>query len=91
MRHYVDHSQEEIKKGLFILTGSTKPYDSSLIKHSGAGRILTLNMQTLTFAEILDNNESNSISITELRNGQYKAVENNLSIDEFNKMLLVGG
>ena len=47
--------------GLFILTGSSKP-DYQKIFHNGAGRMAIVNLQTLTFAEIIHDQQKVSLS-----------------------------
>ena len=51
VREKVDNSDAH---GLYILTGSSTPADKSKIYHSGAGRITTINMKSLTLTETLE-------------------------------------
>ncbi len=91
VRNYVDHGENGKHIGLFILIGSTKPIDRSEIKHSGAGRILKMSMATLTFSEILNLDSDKSITFFELIDNKFKQLQNPLTIDEVNKLLLKGG
>ncbi len=77
----------------YILTGSTRPYDKSEIRHSGIGRIYPIIMQTLTFAEILALTDENSISIQKLLNNDkdWKNLENPLSVDKVIELIKKGG
>ena len=61
VRFLIDQSDDPL--GLFILTGSTRA-DFKQVFHSGAGRILTIPIHTLSFAEILAN--QNQIKLSEL-------------------------
>ena len=61
VRFLIDQSDDPL--GLFILTGSTRA-DFKQVFHSGAGRILTIPIHTLSFAEILTN--QNQIKLSEL-------------------------
>lgn len=61
VRFLIDQSDDPV--GLFILTGSTRA-DFKQVFHSGAGRILTIPIHTLSFAEILAN--QNQIKLSEL-------------------------
>lgn len=50
--NYVRHDVDERKsKGLFILTGSANPPENVRI-HSGAGRFMVLQMDTMTWQEL---------------------------------------
>ncbi len=84
---------ENGKKGLYILTGSTKPYDRNTTLHSGAGRIFNLKMSTLTFCEILNLDDNQSISLSKLSKdeNEFKSIFNPLSHDEVNNLMLRGG
>ena len=58
------------KFGQFIFTGSSTPVNKEDIYHSGAGRIVTINMKPFS---LLESHESDgSISIRELFNGKEK-------------------
>lgn len=61
VRDKVDEMQE---KGLYILTGSTTPSDKTSIFHSGAGRISTIKMKSLTLTE--SNESKGLVSLKEL-------------------------
>ena len=61
VRFLIDQSDNPV--GLYILTGSTK-VDFNQVFHSGAGRILPIPIHTLTFAEILY--EEDKISLKDL-------------------------
>ena len=70
VRHACD---EDEKKGKFILTGSTslkKEDEEKEIYHSGAGRIASLNMYTMSLYESLDSN--GDVSITDMLNDTVK-------------------
>ncbi len=78
--------------GCYILTGSTRPIEKLEIKHSGAGRFIKVNMQTLTFAEILKLDENNSVSLQDLfDNKEFKPIKNSKSIEQVSDMLIKGG
>lgn len=53
--------------GLYILTGSSTPADKTKIHHSGAGRITTLKMKSLTLTETLEN--ENIVSLKNVFDG----------------------
>lgn len=53
--------------GLYILTGSSTPADKTKIHHSGAGRITTLKMKSLTLTETLEN--ENIVSLKKVFDG----------------------
>ena len=63
VRDKVDENQ---KRGLYILTGSTTPSDKTNIFHSGAGRITTIKMKSLTLTET--NESKGLISFKDLFN-----------------------
>ncbi len=48
--------------GLYILTGSSTPADKTKIHHSGAGRITTIKMKSLTLTESLESKKIISLS-----------------------------
>ncbi len=92
VRENIDDRPFGNKIGLYILTGSSKPFDTSLISHSGAGRFVKLNLQTLTFAEILDNNKDDKVSLTDLFQGKpIKECMNNLTIQDVDELMIKGG
>lgn len=70
VRHAVDERQAP---GQFILTGSASP-DSDLMRHSGAGRIRTIEMRTMTFVE--RGLSSGQISLAELFEKSFQNIEN---------------
>ena len=87
VRFIVD--QNKNKKGLFILTGSSKPEYKQII-HNGAGRIATIQMQTLTFSEII--RSDSKISLLNLfEQKEFIPSYSNLEIDWVAKQLLYGG
>ncbi len=89
----VDHKPSNEKHGAFILTGSTRPPSGKHNLHNGAGRFYRISMGTLSFAEILDYDETKSISLTSLvtQPQSFKVIPNPLSHDEVNQMMLDGG
>ncbi len=93
VKYAVDRGDNGNKRGLYVLTGSTKPLGTSVSLHSGAGRILTMRMNTLTFAEILDLDENSSISLQKLASDpkEFKFIDNPCSIEQVNEYLLMGG
>lgn len=64
VRNIVD---EKDLPGLYILTGSSTPADKTKIHHSGAGRITTLKMKSLTLTETLEN--ENIVSLKKVFDG----------------------
>ena len=58
--------------GLYILTGSSTPADKTQIHHSGAGRISTLKMKSLTLTETLES--KNIISLKQAFDGVDKNI-----------------
>ena len=84
-------NQSDNPFGLYILTGSTK-VDSSEIKHYKTVKILTMQINTLTFAEIFS--QENKISLKNLFFNQ-KNVDPNIrsqfSFDESIQQLINGG
>ena len=64
VRNIVD---EKNLPGLYILTGSSTPADKTKIHHSGAGRITTLKMKSLTLTETLEN--ENIVSLKNVFDG----------------------
>ncbi len=92
VRENIDKRPYGNKIGLYLLTGSSKPFDESQIIHDGAGRFVTLNLQTLTFAEIFANTPDNKVSLMDLFEG--KAIgewTNHVNIDEVDQLMLRGG
>ncbi len=72
-RYEVDHRDN--KFGQFIFTGSSTPADMDDIYHSGAGRIVTLEMRPLSLYESLES--KGFVSIRELFNDQKKFIYTN--------------
>ena len=58
IRHEVDQQEG---KGLFILTGSSVPHDTSEISHSGTGRFSWIKMRPMSLFESNDSNGSISL------------------------------
>jgi hypothetical protein len=73
----------------FILTGSSTLKDNVKI-HSGAGRIITLDMTTLSWAELGYSNSSMSLA-TLLSGGSVKPKQNQTELKTILKRLVVGG
>ncbi len=91
VRHEVD-IRNESNTGLFLLTGSSKPINAKEIDHSGFGRAAWIQMQTLTFCEILNLDESHTISLNDLFLGKpFKNINNQYSVEDVDEMLLKGG
>ncbi len=65
IRQKIDDDQEF---GEYILTGSSTPFDTSNILHSGAGRITTLKMRPLSLYE--SNESKGLVSLNELFNNK---------------------
>ena len=65
IRQRIDEDQEF---GEFILAGSSTPFDTSNILHSGAGRITTLKMRPLSLYE--SNESKGLVSLNELFNNK---------------------
>ena len=90
VRADIDERQE---KGLYILTGSTVPpffKKNSPIHHSGAGRIASLNMSTMTLYETKDS--SGEVSISSLfDNEPVHGVERNVTLAELIHYIVRGG
>ncbi len=93
VRENIDARPLGNKSGLYILSGSTKPFNRNEIVHSGAGRFVRLNLQTLTFAEIFGMKNSNMISLTDLFDNKYNNEEilNGISIEEVDETMIRGG
>ena len=87
VRFIVD--QNKGKKGLFILTGSSKPEYKQMI-HNGAGRIATIQMQTLTFSEIIKSDAKISL-LNLFEQKEFIPSYSDLQIDWVAKQLLYGG
>ncbi len=92
VRENIDKRPFGNKIGLYMLTGSSKPFDQNEIIHDGAGRFVTLNLQTLTFAEIFANNDSNKVSLIDLfESKEITEATNDITLDEVDKLMLRGG
>ncbi len=89
----VDHKPDQKKHGAYILTGSTRPLNGKYNLHNGAGRFYRVSMGTLSFAEILNYDETKSISLTSLitQPQSFKVMNNPLTHDEINQIMLDGG
>ncbi len=91
VRHEVD-TRKENNCGLFLLTGSSKPLNAKEIDHTGFGRAAWIKMQTLTFYEILNLEDDNTISLEDLfLDKPFKNISNKYSVEEVDEMLLKGG
>ncbi len=79
-------------QGLFVLTGSSTPFNWFTIKHNGLGRIFIFKLATLTFCEILNLPENKSISFKNLIDRQkIKYMDNGLRIEDTCNLLITGG
>lgn len=77
------------KKGLYILTGSST-VDSSLISHSGAGRISRILMRTLSLFE--SGNSNGSISLEDIFNNKdFTSSKSSLTINDYAELVVRGG
>jgi uncharacterized protein len=90
VRADIDERQE---KGIYILTGSTVPpflKKNSPIHHSGAGRIATLNMSTMSLFETKDS--SGEVSISSLfENATVQGNLRDISLTEIIHYIVRGG
>ena len=87
IRFEVDHRNES---GQFILTGSAVPPDTSMISHTGTGRIARLKMRTMS---LFESGESNgTIRLSELfeKPDQISGI-NDLSINDIAYLICRGG
>ena len=78
--------------GLYILTGSSTPADKTKIYHSGAGRITTLKMKSLTLTETLES--KNIVSLKKSFDGIDKNIffdNNDYSIEKTAFYICRGG
>ncbi len=93
VRRQVDKDGSNYKDGLFILTGSSTPIDSDKVFHSGAGRISRLKLQTLTFAEIYNFEDDESISLYNLFDSKYKMseIKNQINLKTVINQMILGG
>lgn len=86
VRQTVDKKGE---KGLYILTGSST-VDSSLISHSGAGRISRILMRTLSLFE--SGNSNGTISLQDIiENKQIDPIKSEVTINEYAELVVRGG
>lgn len=80
---------QENKKGLFILTGSSTPKYKGVL-HSGAGRIGILKMRTMSLYESGDSN--GKISLKELCDGKIKnSLCGEVELNDLAKLIIRGG
>lgn len=90
VRADIDNKQE---KGLYLLTGSSVPprlKKDSPIRHSGAGRIATLRMSTMTLYETGDS--SGEVSISSLfENDSVKGTIRDINLAELIHYIVRGG
>lgn len=90
VRHVCD---EDNKKGKFILTGSTSLSKAELEKevfHSGAGRIASLKMETMSLFEL--GKSSGNASITAMKNDTVEEkYERKVELDEIADYVIRGG
>ncbi len=92
IRREIDKTPIDKKTGLFILTGSSTPLLQGKVFHSGAGRIGRMNIQTLTFAEIFDLPNDQSISLSKLfENNQLPQISNMINFETVVNYLYIGG
>ena len=83
--------QAKGQRGLYILTGSNT-VTFHLTKHSGAGRMAWIAMHTLTFSEIISDDEQPKIALKDLfMQKEVKMVKSQLEINWAIKQLLKGG
>lgn len=88
VRYQVDH---EGGSGLFVLTGSAVPPDTSLMSHSGIGRISRLTMRTMTLWE--SGESSGGLSLGELfgDNGFLSCKAHNIGLRDMAAIICRGG
>ncbi len=88
-REFVDESED--KFGQLIFTGSSTPANFDDIYHSGAGRIITLTMRTMSLYESLES--TGDISLNELFIGKktISAINNDISIEDIAFYICRGG
>lgn len=77
--------------GHFILTGSAVPADTSLIKHSGAGRFAWLTMRTMSLAESGESSGEISLKTLFEQSDADLFSTNALSIDDIAWLICRGG
>lgn len=86
VRHEIDDSAS--KPGQFILTGSSTP-PSSETRHSGAGRIARLRMQTMTLYE--RGLSTGKVHLEKLFNGEFTSRINTLTLSDYATIICNGG
>lgn len=89
IRHEVDDRQA---RGQFILTGSSSPVDDAL-RHSGAGRIMSLDMRTMALWE-RPNLEVGGVSLSQLFDAPDdvpRDVNCELSVTDYADLMVHGG
>lgn len=77
------------RKGLLILTGSSRPKDFEKIHHSGAGRIARLRMSTMSLFESGDS--TGKVSLAGLFNGNFEPARRRTEITEVARWCCRGG
>lgn len=79
---------DDFTPGRFILTGSVRPEESPT--HSGAGRIVTLRMWTMTLSEIWG---EHSVSLRSLLSGDRQPLDavTNISLKDYTDAIVRGG
>lgn len=86
VRHAVDESRE---KGQFLLTGSSTPEDDAA-RHSGAGRIRSIQLRTLSLAERGDLAER--VSLGSIINGsQDPTAGTDATVEDYARWIVAGG
>ena len=86
IRHEVD-SRDEF--GQFILTGSTVPPDTDVIKHTGTGRITRMRMRPMTLFESGDS--SGDVSLKGLFDGEVVQGVNSADLEHISFLICRGG
>ena len=86
IRHEVD-SRDEF--GQFILTGSTVPPDTDVIKHTGTGRITRMRMRPMTLFESGDS--SGDVSLKDLFGGEVVQGVNSADLEYISFLICRGG
>ena len=76
------------KPGQFIFTGSSTPNKEKVV-HSGAGRIATLPMSTMTLYEkgVVDG----GVSLSDLFNGKFEVVKSDKDLEFYAEQIITGG
>lgn len=81
---------EEVRKGLFILCGSSVPRDGDTPLHSGFGRILRIRMRTMSLYESSDSDGSVSLAgLFSGRSGDRKVCD--VSFRDLSDLVMRGG